>query len=222
LNNLEHWLKRKLYRQTCLTADELGDYVLEVALFSEREAMQQHLRECPHCQADLRDLYLFLEVEPPDSLMVPHDSSRHTQPQPPTPDQASRRKTAARYGAPRSYRLNGQQMGLQQAALRSGGSSSPRFVAQLEGVTVFVEANFDPEQPDKLILSGEVSADEQARWSGALLEVRQHHQLVAVALIDDHGEYQCQPVEIAKTDIRITTADGFSIILEELDFKPPD
>jgi hypothetical protein len=196
--------------------------MLAIALPNEQEAVQQHLRECPHCRADLRDLYAFLEVEPPVSLILNHDDSLYAQAKPPIPTRPKTVPRTARNSYPTVYRINGQQLGLQQTALRSGGSSSPRFVAQLEGVTVFIEAKFDPEQPNRLILSGEVSADEQARWSGALLEVRQQHQLVAVALIDDNGEYQCKPVEIAKTDIRITTADGFRIILEELDFKPPD
>jgi hypothetical protein len=63
-------LKNLLYRSTCPTAHELGDYYLGQLSRSQSQMVQQHLFRCPHCAHDLVMYREFMaELKPSPSLL---------------------------------------------------------------------------------------------------------------------------------------------------------
>ncbi len=70
-------LTTRLYRLTCPTSEELGEYQLGLLQPDRVTAIQQHLRECPHCTREvlqlvdyLRDLAPTIEFTPLERVKV--------------------------------------------------------------------------------------------------------------------------------------------------------
>ena len=60
MENIEKRLTAQLYRVTCPTTTDLGDYHLHLMTGSQKNAVQQHVHGCPHCQAELSQLQTYL------------------------------------------------------------------------------------------------------------------------------------------------------------------
>lgn len=60
MENIEKRLAAQLYRVTCPTADELGEYHLHLITGSQAATIKQHLEDCPHCRAELAQLQTYL------------------------------------------------------------------------------------------------------------------------------------------------------------------
>ena len=72
---LAHFQKQltfRLYRSTCPSAFELGEYHLRMLPANQRLVIAQHIRECPHCALELSRLEGFLsELTPQPGLLEP-------------------------------------------------------------------------------------------------------------------------------------------------------
>lgn len=66
MENIEKRLAAQLYRVTCPTPDELGEYHLHMVSGSRAAAIKHHLNDCPHCQAELAQLQTYLADLTPD------------------------------------------------------------------------------------------------------------------------------------------------------------
>lgn len=60
MKNIEKRLAAQLYRVTCPTADQLGEYHLHMLTRSQAAAIKQHLNDCPRCRAELAQLQTYL------------------------------------------------------------------------------------------------------------------------------------------------------------------
>ncbi len=68
---LQNKLTARLYRLTCPSPIELGDYQMGLLPSSQRMAIAQHLRECPHCMRELAQLRSYLsELAPPPRTSI--------------------------------------------------------------------------------------------------------------------------------------------------------
>jgi hypothetical protein len=83
------------------------------------------------------------------------------------------------------------------------------------GVTVFLDAQ--PGSTDQVALHGQLVADDQEHWTGALVEVRQAGTLRATAGVDDLGGFSCDSLPALATEVRITRPDGRMLRLPEFD-----
>lgn len=61
LNGLQTHLKRGLYRATCPTPVELGEYHLERLPAAAQQLIAGHLSDCPHCVRELDQLREYLQ-----------------------------------------------------------------------------------------------------------------------------------------------------------------
>jgi hypothetical protein len=86
------------------------------------------------------------------------------------------------------------------------------------GVTIFLDVQMDA--AGQATLRGQLVADDQERWTGALVEVRQSGALRATAAIDDLGGWSCPSLPLAATELRITRPDGRVIVLPEFELMP--
>jgi hypothetical protein len=58
--NIEHQLQRYLFRSFCPTSIELGEYALDVLERDKAQLIKKHLKDCPHCEQELRLLRNYL------------------------------------------------------------------------------------------------------------------------------------------------------------------
>jgi hypothetical protein len=58
--NIEKQLAAQLYRVTCPTTEELGEYHLHLVSGSRAITIKRHLDNCPHCRAELAQLQTYL------------------------------------------------------------------------------------------------------------------------------------------------------------------
>ena len=62
-NNFDKCLKERLYRFNCPSADELGDFYLEILPDAIQKRIKEHLEFCFHCRNELRVLEEFDQAE---------------------------------------------------------------------------------------------------------------------------------------------------------------
>lgn len=60
---LQNGLKKQLYRVTCPTSMELGDYHLKLLPAPQALIVAQHVRECPLCRREVADLEDFVGAD---------------------------------------------------------------------------------------------------------------------------------------------------------------
>jgi hypothetical protein len=97
-------------------------------------------------------------------------------------------------------------------ALR-GGAGAPLMFETDNGATIFLE--LDSLADGQTELRGQLVADDQDSWTGALAELRQSSALCAIAIIDDLGTFRVAALPTQPTELRITRADGRALLLAE-------
>jgi hypothetical protein len=198
----EQALRSNLYRWDCPSPQVLADYhVGRVGTDADR-AIRLHLPQCAHCREEIEMLRLFML-----------DEESEVQPALRVPAQPARRRPVA--GAPtRGWSLARLLPRAAMPALR-GAAAGPLMFEADGGVTVFLDAQ--PGAADQVALHGQLVADDQEHWTGALVEVRQAGTLRATASIDDMGGFSCDSLAALATELRITRPDGRMLLLPEFD-----
>jgi anti-sigma factor RsiW len=186
---VEQMLKSKLHRWDCPTPQQLGDYHLGLLSQADERVITTHLEQCTSCQAELVDLRAFLA------------SDRVQKTHPPV--------TLQRRSRPRLGELIAQLLPRAPVAAMRGADSGP-IVAEADGVTIFLEAQANSQG---LTVTGQVVAEDQTLWTGALVELRQEGILQATAVVDEMGGFNCGLPRSGSTDLRITSPGGSRIVL---------
>jgi hypothetical protein len=86
-----------------------------------------------------------------------------------------------------------------------------------DGVTIFLE--LQPVAGGQVDLRGQLVADNQDGWTGALIELRQSGMLRATAAIDDLGTFRVAALPTLPTELRVTRADGRALLLPEFELS---
>ena len=188
----EQSLRSALYRWDCPTPQTLADYHLGRPSAEEQRAIIRHLETCVRCSQEMAELVLFMRDEAPVAVSAEPSLVRHS---------ASRGWSLARL-LPHAPAL----------ALR-GGASAPLMFETDDGATIFLE--IEPLAGGQTELRGQLVADDQDSWTGALAELRQSGVLRATAAIDDLGTFRVATLPTLPTELRITRADGHALLLPE-------
>jgi hypothetical protein len=188
----EQSLRSALYRWDCPAPQTLADYHLGRPSAEEQRAIIRHLETCVRCSEEMAELVLFMRDEAP--VIRPAEPSLVRRP-------ASRGWSLARL-LPRTPALG----------LR-GGTGAPLMFETDDGVTIFLE--IEPLSNGQTELRGQLVADDQDGWTGALAELRQSGMLRATAAIDDLGTFRMAALPTQPTELRITRADGRALMLPE-------
>lgn len=64
--SIEEGLKRTLYRAFCPDSMELDDYLLGKLSQERKTFIRAHLKECPHCRRELKQMQAFIEETRPN------------------------------------------------------------------------------------------------------------------------------------------------------------
>ncbi len=192
-------LASRLHRWDCPPAQELGDYHLGFTTQARERAIGAHLELCARCTAEVEELRVFLQAD----LQAPAPAPVPRQ----TPPSHPPRTIFARL-MPRSPSLA-------WGALR--GADDGPLIAESPAATIVLETRQAP--PQGVRISGQIADDQakQERWDGALVEVRQQDQLVAVTFVDDLGGFTTAPVTPTTTQLHIAARDGTLIVVEQID-----
>jgi hypothetical protein len=193
----ERALTGRLYRWDCPPAPLLADYHIGLVESEQARIIDRHLKQCPICAAEVARLRQFLAAAAPAPASAPSGPGR-----PRRGELIARLRPGA----------EGVGAGL---AVRGAGQSS--LVAEAAGMMIFLEVQ--PAPNTQVALLGQLMADDQDAWAGALIELRSAGALQATAALDDLGGWVCGPLPAGPAELRITGEDGRSVRLEQVELR---
>jgi hypothetical protein len=197
---LEVRLHADLRRWDCPPPQLLADYHLGRVDAEQDRALIRHLTGCASCRAEVEELRMFLLDDEPQPGAVPTFATR--QPAAPAPQ----RRTAL---GPLIASL------LPRAAASVLRGAAPTSVqAEAGDATILLDIQSSGGQA---IVQGQVVAEDQERWTGALIELRQSGALRATAPVDDLGTFTLGPLPIAIVELRLSPPGGRMVVIPDVD-----
>jgi hypothetical protein len=193
LERFQKTLTTQLYRIDCPSPLELGEYHLRMLPASQMLVMAQHLRECPHCAREIAELEGFLGEQVPgseDGLL------------------GRAKLLIARLvgGGELTFTAT-------PSALRGEGKGPITFAA--EGIIIVLDIQRTTE--GKANILGQVAADHQDDWTGALVELRRDSLLQISTTVDDLGAFQCEGVMPGQQELRIFPKNGSVVVMSNFE-----
>jgi hypothetical protein len=187
-NLLQQRMKARLYRSTCPSSMELGEYHLGLLPAPQKLVIAEHVRGCPHCRREIAELAEFL-VEPDvqSDLFI------------------TARVLFARLldsGATPAF-----------GALR--GESKGPLMFEADGVVITLDVQ--PGSNSHVSILGQLAADDQDEWTGAKVELRQADLPPLTTSLDDLGAFRFEAVRPMATKFIITSNLNVVIETPEID-----
>jgi anti-sigma factor RsiW len=199
---MEAYLAAALYRRSCPSPDELGEYQLGLLDRNRTAAITRHLSECPHCARELAQLQRFLLDD-----LAPEAE--------PSPVEAALERVQVAVG-----RLVGGARNLLRppepafapvyAGVRGGGGEPAMYDA--EGVQVIASAAADNQTPDRSTLIGLVAGLDPAGFTAYLWR---DGALTASEPLDEGGNFVVHGLERGSYEL-VLSGPGREIYIEEL------
>jgi hypothetical protein len=187
---LQKSLRKQFYRKTCPTPAELGDYHLGLLPARQVLAVAQHIRECALCRQEVLQLEEYLaELAPERGLLEPVKI------------------------------LIGRIISGQPGEL----SSSPALRGETKGPLIFaadgivVTLDVQPGSDGGASLQGQVAADDQDQWTGAVVKMSQADMPDLTASLDDLGSFGFEGVHPGTIHLRITSHNGIEVQILNID-----
>lgn len=190
--DFEERLKARLYRVTCPSSVELGEYHLNLVPANRKLVIAQHLRTCPHCARELMQLQDFLAGEAPMGLL----------------QQA--RVIIARLARP------GMELAPATIALR--GQSKGPITLEADGIVIVLE--LQPAGGGALNILGQLAAENQDVWTGSKVELSQAGKLEYSTQVSDLGAFRCERIAPGSKELRIIPGNESVIIVSEFEVSP--
>jgi hypothetical protein len=185
LARLQNGLTARLYRITCPSPLELGEYHLRILTSPQMLVIAQHVRECPHCEAEVAQLENFLQDLTTDVK----------------PALTPVRVLIARL-------LGGSGEGAAPMPALRGEGKGP-IIMEAEGMVITLDV--EPGADGQISILGQVAADDQDQWTNASVELQQGDRQPVATSLDDLGAFRFQAVRPGATRIMITSTEGVVI-----------
>jgi len=195
LERFQKTLTAQLYRINCPSSLELGEYHLRMLPASQMLVISQHVRECLHCASEVAELESFLDDQVPN----PEDSL------------LGRAKVLV------ARLVGGGELTFtpSPAALRGEGKGPITFAA--EGIIIILD--IQPTTEGRANILGQVAADHQDDWTGALVELRRDSLLQISTTVDDLGAFQCERVTPGQQELRIFPKNGSVVVMSNFEVR---
>ena len=191
---LQNSLRKQLYRVTCPSPMELGDYSLGFLPDSRKLVVAQHVRECPSCRREVAELKDFMgELAPGVSLLG-----------------------AARVLIARLVR-GPSKSGLFPSGVALRGEAKGPITLEAEGVVIVLDLQQTEEETVDIL--GQVAADDQDQWTEALVELRQDNELQFSAMVDDLGAFRLTGIIPGSKELRILSKDNSLTVVSNFDVQ---
>lgn len=192
LDRLQNRLTARLYRFDCPSPLELGEYHLHILPASQMLVIGQHVRACPHCAGEVAVLEGFLSDLNPateGSLL------------------GKAKVLIARLVGPGSLNF------APAAAVRGEGKGPITFAA--EGIIIVLDVQ--PAMEGTLHILGQLAADRQDDWTGALVELRKEGQMGMTSTVDDLGAFHFEKLTPGSIQMTITSPQGVTVRIANID-----
>jgi anti-sigma factor RsiW len=191
LASLQAGLTARLYRLTCPSPEELGDYYLGMLPVRRAATVADHLQECPHCSSESAQLQDYLVEFGPSLKTGLVDQVKVL--------------VARLVGEKRESRQFGDVSFAPAFAMLRGDAQGP-ITLEADGVLILLDVQ--PGADGRATILGQVAAEEQERWTGAAVELRQGGALQGTTSIDDLGTFRYEGVLPGKAELQILPTGG--------------
>ena len=196
LARLQYGLTARLYRITCPSPLELGEYHLQkyqlrILPSPQILVIAQHIRECPHCEAEVAQLENFLKDLTADVK----------------PDPIPVRVLIARL-------LGGPGEGSAPMPALRGERKGP-IILEAEGVVITLDV--EPGSNGQVSILGQVAADDQDQWTNASVALQQADIPQQTTSLDDLGSFRFEAVRPGAIRIMISSTEGVVIQSPDID-----
>lgn len=192
--NLQNSLKAKLYRRSCPTPMELGDYHLGLlSKPQDSSVVEQHLRQCPLCRREVNELEEYLRELIPQPSML----------------ESARVLIARLIGG----QAGQESLAVPAFALRGEGKGPITYEA--DDLVIILDVQSTSGRQASIL--GQVAANDQDQWTGALVELRQADAPPKNASLDDLGSFHFEEVLIGSTELTITSPHDIIIKIPKFD-----
>lgn len=197
LAHLQDQLTARLYRISCPSSLELGDYQLGLLSTAQAVAIAQHVNECPHCKREVSVLreYLNGEIEPDLQASL------------------VKRVKVMIARLVRDGQGWGQPSPVPGMVGIRGGDEGPR-IYQVDGVQLALEIQDDAGSPGRKVVLGLVTGLDS---TGLRVTLRQADQIVATTSVDNVGNFAFAQLNRGHYQL-ILTRPEVEIHVESLEF----
>ena len=175
-------LRTGLYRSTCPSSMELGDFHLRLLPESQELVVAKHVRGCPHCRREVAELEQFLAEPDVQSDLLETAKVLFAQ--------------MVDTGATPAF-----------GALR--GESKGPLIFEADGVVITLDVQPGPNRHVSIL--GQLAADDQDDWTGATVELHQTDSPQLTASLDDLGAFRFEEVRTGSIQFTITSPSGVVI-----------
>jgi hypothetical protein len=184
-------LTSQLYRASCPSTDELGEFHLRMLPSDQMLIISQHVRECPLCTREIDQLKEFLSglgPAPEGNLM-----------------QRTKRMVAQLVSGGGATGIAG------EPSLALRGESDTPLTFEVSGILIVIDIQ---EAVDgKLNIFGQVAAEQQDDWTAALVKLNQKDQPEITTTVDDLGAFQLKGILPGSVDLQIVAKDSTEIVI---------
>jgi hypothetical protein len=196
LDRLQKRLTTRLYRLTCPPTIELGEYHLRLLPAAQMLVVAQHVRECPHCSREVLQLEGFLG----DLMSTSEDSLL-----------GKAKVLIARLVGGQAEPGEQGEIGLAPVVPALRGEARGPLTFEVDGVVIILD--IQPANQERADLLGQVAADHQEQWTGALVELREGGELEFSANVDDLGAFHSESIIPGPKELRITPMGGSVVVV---------
>jgi len=189
--NLESFQKRltkQLYRSSCPSPMELGEYHLRKLPDPRRLVIAQHLQICPYCVQEVSELEEFLGDLPPQPSLL----------------------------EPIKVFFAHLVSGGAQMALRGEASTSRVFMVNDIVISLDVQSGSDGEISIQGSV-GALDEENQKQWTGARVELKQTYLAPLLSYVDEYGGFSFSEVFPSLTQVTILSPTGIAVQTEQVD-----
>jgi hypothetical protein len=190
---IERVFHTQLYRQDCPPSQQLGNYHLGLLSQTEDRATVRHVEQCTHCAAELEELRTFLSVSDVQPARVEAVEAHSSRPR--------LREIIARVLPPTPT-----------LALR--GAATGPLMAEANGTTVILDMQSGTASLTNVL--GQIVAEDQDQWTGALVELRLGGALQATTEVDDLGSFRVDGVPEGMAELRVTASNNEAVVLPDI------
>jgi hypothetical protein len=188
-------LKNKLYRITCPSSMELGEYHLRMLPASQMLVVAQHLRECHHCTQEVAQLEGFLS----DLASTQEDSLL-----------GKAKVLIARLVGGQAEPGKQGEIGFAPVVPALRGDAKGPLTFEVDDIVIILDVQ--PSNKGMVNILGQVAADHQEQWTGALVELREDGELQSSGTVDDLGAFRAESISPGFKQLRIMTKSGTVVV----------
>jgi hypothetical protein len=202
LARLQARLRARLHRLTCPLPMELGESHLRLLAPAQATAVDQHLRECPHCAQEVAQLRGYLN-EPTPAV---------------EPGLLERVKVlVARLVGEKGEGRPSSELAFAPAFVALRGTSQGPITLEADGL--FIVLDVQPATEGRVNILGQIAADDQDRWTGAAVELRQSGTLQMTVTVDDLGAFRCEAVLPGPTELQIIPGGRSVVVVSNIEIS---